>query len=51
MLLDQAGDQSAGGLDVHQDSAVAAALAGGVLVDADHPRRLHLRLGQRLDEA
>ncbi len=38
------------GFDVHQDSAVAAALAGGVLVDADHPRCRHLRLGQRLDQ-
>lgn len=30
---------------------VVAALAGGVLVDADHPRRGHFRLGQRVDQA
>lgn len=33
------------GFDIHQKSAVMAALAGGVLVDADYPRRRRLRLG------
>ncbi|WP_406310845.1 hypothetical protein [Streptomyces sp. NBC_00623] len=33
------------GFDIHQNSAVMAALAGGVLVDADYPRRRRLRLG------
>ncbi len=51
MPLDQAGIDRTTGLDVHQDSAVAAALAGGVLIDAYHPRHRHLRLGQRLDRA
>ncbi|GHK05613.1 hypothetical protein SY2F82_74100 [Streptomyces sp. Y2F8-2] len=32
------------GFDVHQDSAAVAVLAGGVLVDADDPRRGLLRL-------
>lgn len=41
----------AAGFDVDRDGAVVAALAGGVLVDADHPRRGHFRLGQRVDQA
>lgn len=45
------GDQLTAGFDVHQDSAVVAALAGCVLVDADHPRRRHFRLGKRVDQA
>lgn len=39
------------GFDVHQDSAVVAALAGCVLVDTAHPRRRHVRLGKRVDQA
>jgi hypothetical protein len=39
------------GLDVHQHGAVVAALAGGVLVDAGHPRYGHLRLRQVVDQA
>jgi hypothetical protein len=38
-------------LDIDEDRAVVAALAGGVLVDADHPRRGHVRLGKRVDQA
>lgn len=38
------------GFDVDEDGAVVAALAGGVLVDADHPRSGHLRLGKRVDQ-
>ncbi|WP_153537820.1 hypothetical protein [Streptomyces sp. RB17] len=33
------------GFDTFQDGAVAAALASGVLIDADHPRRGNARLG------
>lgn len=40
----------AAGLDVDEDGAVVAALAGGVLVDADHPRRGDIGLGQRIDQ-
>lgn len=39
------------GFDVHQHGAVVVTLAGGVLIDADHPRRGHLRLGQGIDQA
>lgn len=39
------------GLNVHQHGAVVAALSGGVLVDADHPRCGHLRLRQSVDQA
>lgn len=39
------------GFDVHQDSAVVAALVGCVLVDTDHSRRRHVRLGKRVDQA
>jgi hypothetical protein len=38
------------GLDVDEESAVAAALAAGALVDADHPRRWDIGLGQRIDQ-
>jgi hypothetical protein len=39
------------GFDVHENGAVVAALAGGVLVDADHTRGGHLRLGKSADQA
>ena len=38
-------------LDVDEDRAVVAALAGGVLVDADDPGRGHFRLGKCIDQA
>lgn len=38
------------GLHVDEEGAVVAALAGGVLVDADHPRCGDLRFGQRVHQ-
>lgn len=38
------------GLDVDEDGAVMAALAGGVLVNADHTRGSDLGLGERIDQ-
>jgi hypothetical protein len=40
----------AAALDVNEDGAVVAALASGVLVDADHPRRGDLGIGECVDE-
>ncbi|OEJ35204.1 hypothetical protein BGK67_31320 [Streptomyces subrutilus] len=37
-------------LDVHEDGAVVAALAGCVLVDADRPRGRDFRLRQYVDQ-
>ena len=39
------------GLDVDENGAVVAALAGGVLVNADHTRGGRFRLGQGVDQA
>ncbi len=38
------------GFDVHEDSSVVAALAGGVLVDAEHARSGHFRFGKCVDQ-
>lgn len=39
------------GLDIDQNRAVDAALARGVLIDADHSRGRCLRLGQRIEQS
>jgi hypothetical protein len=39
------------GFDVHEGGPAAAALSGGVLVDASHPRSGHFRLGSGVDRS